>query len=36
MHGGRIWLTSKPNIGTTVFFDLPKRQAATAGIGHAA
>ena len=29
MHGGRIQLESKPNIGTTVFFHLPRRNSAT-------
>ena len=27
MHGGRIWLKSSRNIGTTVFFYFPKRSA---------
>lgn len=36
MHGGRIRLESTPNIGTTVYFHLPKRQSATAKAERAA
>jgi signal transduction histidine kinase len=36
MHGGRIWLKSSRNIGTTVFFHLPKRNSATTDVEHAA
>ncbi len=36
MHGGRIRLESAPNIGTTAFFHLPKRNRAIAGAERAA
>ena len=36
MHGGRIRLESTPNIGTTVYFYLPKRHSAAANAGQAA
>lgn len=36
MHGGRIRLESAPNLGTTVFFHLPKRNGAATAVEHAA
>ena len=36
MHGGHIRLESIPNIGTTVFFHLPKHSGVTVNAEHAA